>query len=74
VTFGDLEMLSFPWAQGESNISGALCKTSEMKPGTGGTLVISRVKIVQLKQQELKAQEEKYCKISFRLENTGFAL
>lgn len=37
--FGDLEMLSFPWAQGESNISGALCKTSEMKPGPGGTLV-----------------------------------
>ncbi len=37
--FGDLEMLSFPWAQGESNISGALCKTNEMKPGTGGTLV-----------------------------------
>jgi uncharacterized protein len=37
--FGDLEMISFPWAQGESNISGALCKTSEMKPGAGGTLV-----------------------------------
>jgi predicted enzyme related to lactoylglutathione lyase len=37
--FGDLEMLSFPWAQGEINISGALCKTSEMKPGAGGTLV-----------------------------------
>ena len=36
---GDLEMLSFPWAAGETNISGALCKTSEMKPGTGGTLV-----------------------------------
>ncbi len=37
--FGDLAMLSFPWAQGKSNISGALCKTSGMKPGTGGTLV-----------------------------------
>ena len=37
--FGDLEMLSFPWVQGESNISGALCKTSEIKPGAGGTLV-----------------------------------
>lgn len=37
--FGDLEMVSFPWAEGESNISGALCKTSEMKPGLGGTLV-----------------------------------
>lgn len=35
--FGDLEMLSFPYVEG--NISGALCKTSEMKPGAGGTLV-----------------------------------
>jgi predicted enzyme related to lactoylglutathione lyase len=35
----DLQMLSFPWAEGEANISGALCKSSEMKPGTGGTLV-----------------------------------
>jgi predicted enzyme related to lactoylglutathione lyase len=37
--FGDLEMLSFPWAQGEGNISGALCKTGDMQPGSGGTLV-----------------------------------
>lgn len=37
--FGDLEMLSFPWQQDEGNISGALCKTSEIKPGAGGTLV-----------------------------------
>lgn len=37
--FGDLEMLSFPWAEGEGNISGALCKTKDIKPGTGGTLV-----------------------------------
>lgn len=37
--FGDLQMVSFPWAAGESNISGALCKTSEVQPGQGGTLV-----------------------------------
>jgi hypothetical protein len=37
--FGDLEMVSFPWAEGKSNISGALCKTKEMKPGAGGTLI-----------------------------------
>ncbi len=36
--FGDLEMLCFPWAEGEANISGALCKTSSVKPGIGGTL------------------------------------
>jgi uncharacterized protein len=37
--FGDLEMLCFPWAQGGENISGALCKTKDIKPGPGGTLV-----------------------------------
>lgn len=36
---GDLEMVSFPWAENEGNISGALCKTSSMKPGPGGSLV-----------------------------------
>lgn len=37
--FGDLEMVSFPFNHEGINISGALCKTSQMKPGTGGTLV-----------------------------------
>jgi uncharacterized protein len=36
---GDLEMISFPWAEDGPNISGALCKTKDMKAGTGGTLV-----------------------------------
>ena len=36
---GDLEMVAFPWEKGGTNISGALCKTSQMKAGTGGTLV-----------------------------------
>jgi uncharacterized protein len=37
--FGDLEMVSFPWVEGGANISGALCKMSNMQPGSGGTLV-----------------------------------
>lgn len=36
---GDMQMLSFPWAEGEKNISGALVKMKDMKPGNGGTLV-----------------------------------
>ena len=36
---GDMLMVSFPWAEGERNISGALVKMQDMKPGTGGTLV-----------------------------------
>jgi predicted enzyme related to lactoylglutathione lyase len=35
---GGLEMLCFPWNQDGTNISGALCKMAEMKPGFGGTL------------------------------------
>jgi predicted enzyme related to lactoylglutathione lyase len=37
--FGDLQMVSFPWAEGQANISGALCKTGSMKPGAGGSLL-----------------------------------
>lgn len=37
--FGDLEMVSFPWQENGDNISGALCKMSDMQPGSGGTLV-----------------------------------
>jgi predicted enzyme related to lactoylglutathione lyase len=37
--FDDLEMVCFPWEENGSNISGALCKMSNMKPGNGGTLV-----------------------------------
>jgi predicted enzyme related to lactoylglutathione lyase len=35
----ELQMLSFPWMETEKNISGALVKTEQMQPGTGGTLV-----------------------------------
>lgn len=35
----DLQMVSFPWVEGQANISGALCKTKSMSPGNGGTLV-----------------------------------
>jgi uncharacterized protein len=37
--FGDLQMVSFPWTMEGPNISGALCKTKDMKPGSGGSLV-----------------------------------
>lgn len=36
---GEMQMLSFPWAEGKPNISGALTKMENMNPGTGGTLV-----------------------------------
>jgi uncharacterized protein len=36
---GDLQMLFFPFDEQWPNISGALCKTSQNKPGPGGTMV-----------------------------------
>lgn len=35
----DMEMVSFPFKVEAPNISGALVKTSSVKPGNGGTLV-----------------------------------
>ena len=36
---GEMQMVSFPWAENERGISGALVKMENMNPGTGGTLV-----------------------------------
>ena len=36
---GEMQMMGFPWAENERNISGALVKMEHMKAGTGGTLV-----------------------------------
>lgn len=36
---GDMQMLSFPWSETDNNISGALVKMDNMRPGAGGTLV-----------------------------------
>lgn len=35
----DMQMVSFPWDENAPNISGALVKTSSVKPGSGGTVV-----------------------------------
>tara|TARA_R110002050_G_scaffold49818_10_gene115588 strand:- start:15548 stop:15940 length:393 start_codon:yes stop_codon:yes gene_type:complete len=36
---GEMQMLSFPWVEGKENISGALVKMEQIKPGFGGTIV-----------------------------------
>ncbi|TDL99537.1 MAG: lactoylglutathione lyase [Flavobacteriaceae bacterium] len=37
--FGDLEMFCFPFDEKGDFISGALCKTSDIRPSSGGTIV-----------------------------------
>lgn len=83
---GDLQMISFPWAEGEANISGALCKTKEMKPGTGGTLVyftcddcaIETSRVVnaggQVLQQKFPIGEYGFCSICMDTEGNTIGL
>ncbi|MCZ8331258.1 MAG: VOC family protein [Flavobacterium sp.] len=70
--FGDLEMLSFPWAQGESNISGALCKTIEMKPGSGGTLVYFTCENCETETSRVENAGGKVLQAKFSIGEHGF--
>ncbi|MCH7402204.1 VOC family protein [Belliella kenyensis] len=70
--FGDLEMLCFPWAEGELNISGALCKTSDFKPGTGGTLVYFTSKDCTTELSKVEAAGGKIIQDKFSISEHGF--
>ena len=82
----DLEMLSFPWAVDGTNISGALCKTNQMKPGTGGTLVyftcedcaLETSRVVdaggQVLQQKFQIGEYGFCSIVMDTEGNSVGL
>ncbi|MCH7409787.1 VOC family protein [Belliella sp. DSM 111904] len=70
--FGDLEMLCFPWAEGELNISGALCKTSDFKPGTGGTLVYFASKDCTTELARVEAAGGKVIQEKFSISEHGF--
>lgn len=83
--FGDLEMVSFPWNEHEGNISGALCKTKDFKPGSGGILVyfasedcaIETERVLssggQVKQQKERIGEHGYCSICIDTEGNTIA-
>jgi uncharacterized protein len=71
--FSDLEMVSFPWAEGESNISGALCKTSEMKPGAGGTLVYFTCEDCAIETSRVEAAGGQVLQAKFQIGEHGFA-
>lgn len=78
--FGDLEMLCFPFSEEGYGISGALCKTNDMKPGGGGTLVyfgcedcaieISRVEQAggQVIQNKMSIGEHGFCGVCIDIE------
>jgi uncharacterized protein len=70
--FGDLEMVSFPWAEGESNISGALCKTKDFKPGSGGTLVYFTSEDAAIEISRVEAAGGKVIQEKFSISEHGF--
>ncbi|HTO14629.1 MAG TPA: VOC family protein [Edaphocola sp.] len=70
--FGDLEMLSFPWAPGEGNISGALCKTNDMKPGVGGTLVYFTCEDCAIETERVEKAGGKVLQAKFPIGEHGF--
>lgn len=70
--FGDLEMLCFPWAEGETNVSGALCKTNDIKPGTGGTLVYFTCEDCETETSRVVAAGGKILQAKMQLGEHGF--
>lgn len=67
-----LEMLSFPWAEGEANISGALCKTNEMKPGPGGTLIYFTCDDCAVEASRVEAAGGQVLQNKFQIGEHGF--
>ena len=70
--FGELEMLSFPWDEGGTNISGALCKMPDMKPGAGGTLVYFTCEDCEAEQHRVAAAGGKVLQPKMSLGEHGF--
>jgi uncharacterized protein len=70
--FGDLEMLGFPWDEKGNNISGALCKTSDMKPGVGGTLVYFASDDCDIETARVESAGGKIAQEKFSISEHGF--
>lgn len=68
----DLEMVSFPWAQDGPNISGALCKTGSMGPGTGGTLVYFTCDDCAVELARVESAGGRLLQEKFSIGNYGF--
>lgn len=69
---GEMEMFSFPWSETGGNISGALVKTNEMKPGTGGTLVYLTCEDCSNEESRIEAAGGKVCQAKMSIGDYGF--
>ena len=69
---GDMQMLSFPWAETERNISGALVKMENMGPGAGGTLVYFTSEDCSVEESRAEAAGGKVLQPKMSLGEHGF--
>lgn len=69
---GEMQMLSFPWAENGGNISGALVKSNEMKPGTGGTLVYLTCDDCSVEESRVEAAGGKLLQAKMPIGQYGF--
>jgi uncharacterized protein len=68
----DLEMVSFPWTEGSNGISGALCKTSQVSPGGGGTLLYFACEDCSVEISRVEAAGGKVYQEKFSIGEYGF--
>lgn len=66
------QMVSFPWAEGKENISGALVKMDSMKPGNGGTLVYFTCDDCAIEEGRVKAAGGEVLQPKMSLGEHGF--
>lgn len=69
---GEMQMVSFPWAEDKRNISGALVKMQGMKPGTGGTLVYFACDDCSLEESRIEKAGGKVLQCKMSIGEYGF--
>lgn len=69
---GELEMVSFPWTEGASNISGALVKMKDMQPSVGGTLVYFSCEDCSVEESRVEAASGKVTQAKMSIGEFGF--
>lgn len=69
---GEMQMISFPWAENEKNISGALVKMENMSPGQGGTLVYFACDDCSVEESRVEKAGGKVCQTKMSIGNHGF--
>lgn len=68
----NLQMLSFPWAENDRNISGALVKMENMSPGPGGTMVYFTCDDCSVEENRVESAGGKVLQSKMSIGNYGF--